>query len=274
MYGDNSRGYSTYDSHITGLITLLNSLKSTPVQRLCFQNVLLDSVCAEVFIQLLSHNQNITDLAIKGSTHFTDSSCTPSSPNKWTFFRPLEMKSLAVLSVSHNKLGTGGTVAFLEFLCLNPQLAVLKGSKCDLTDDFFTDTHYWETSSLKELTIIDRNDGISIEGWTILFQSLRRNTFVSLIKLNCYSDCDIGEVLNEMIISNTSIQYLTICEYSSNSQYNTKSLARALIQNITLKEIRYGYGINVDGLKREIQNLKRDKNVTISPEWNLKIREA
>ncbi len=80
---------------------------------------------------------------------------------------------------------------------------------------------------------------------------------------------DIGEVLNA-IISNKSIQYLQImCPYDE--YINTESLARALIQNLTLKEIRYGYG---DEVKREIQKLKRDKNVTISPEWNLKIRAA
>ena len=183
------------------------------------------------------------------------------------------MKSLTVLSVSQNKLEADGAVALLDFLRLNPQLAVLKASSCDLTDDLFTDTHYWETSSLKELTI-DRNKDISVEGWTNLFQSLRHNK--SLIKLNCCVYDHIGEVLNEIIISNKCIQYLTICEYSSNSQY-TESLARALIQNLTLKEIRYGYRFErdaVDDLKREIQTLKRDKNITISPEWNLKIRAA
>ncbi len=259
--------YLSHGQTITGLITLLNSLKYTPVQKLCFLNVLFDGVCTEAFIQLLSHNQNITDLAIKGSTYFTDSSCTPSSPIMWTFFRSLQMKSLAVLSISHNHLKAGGTVALLDFLRLNPQLAVLKASSCDLTDDLFTDTHYWETSSLEEL-IIDKNyDGISIDGWTNLFQSLRHNT--SLIKLSCNIYADIGEVLNKMIISNKYIQYLTIHQYDS--QYNTESLARALIQNLTLKEIRYGYGDNVYHLKREIQKLKRYKNVTISPEWNLKI---
>ncbi len=82
---------------------------------------------------------------------------------------------------------------------------------------------------------------------------------------------DIGEVLNKMIISNKSIQYLTISKYPYDSEYNTESLARALIQNLTLKEIRYGYGDEVHYLKRET---KRDKNVKISPEWNLKIRAA
>ena len=121
---------------------------------------------------------------------------------------------------------------------------------------------------MKELTI-DWKDEFSIEGWTNLF---RHNT--SLIKLNCYNclfAIDIGEVLNKMIISNKSIQYLTISKYPYDSEYNTESLARALIQNLTLKEIRYGYGDNVYHLKREIQKLKRYKNVTISPEWNLKI---
>ena len=158
--------YLSHGQTITGLITLLNSLKSTPVQRLCFQNVLLDSVCAEVFIQLLSHNQNITDLAIKGNTQFIG---TPS--------------------------------------------------------------YYWETSSLEELIIDNKND-ISIEGWTNLFQSLRHNT--SLIKLNCHMYCvfGIGEVLNEMIISNNkSIQYLTI-RYLSDGHYNTEALARALSKKL------------------------------------------
>ena len=262
-----------YDSDtITGLITLLNSLKSTLVQRLRFQDVFFNSECTEAFIQLLSHNQNITDLAIKGTTHFTDSCCTPSSPNRWTFFRSLQMKSLAILSVSHNILKAGGTMALLGFLRLNPQLAVLEASDCNLTDDLFTYIHYnWETFSLKELTI-DRNKDISVKGWTNLFQSLRHNT--SLIKLKCYCHVDISEVLNEMIISNKCIQYLTTSKYPSEGQYNTKSLARALIQNLTLKEIRYRKGDDVDDLKREIQKLKRDKNITISPEWNLKIRAA
>ena len=252
----------SHNRTITGLITLLNSLKYTPVQKLCFKNVLFNSVCTEAFIQLLSDNQNITDLAIKGSKYFTDSSCTPSSPTLWS----LQMKSLAVLSVSH-KLEADGTMALLDFLRLNPQLAVLKASWCHLTDDLFTDTHYWETSSLEEL-IINGNGNISIEGWTNLFQSLRHNT--SLIKLSCYIYADIGEVLNKMIISNKNIQYLeTRVPY--NRQCNTESLARALIQNLTLKEIRHD---DVDDLKREIQTLKRDKNITISPEWNLKIREA
>ena len=266
-----------FDCHkrrITGVTTLLNSLKYTPVQRLCFENVLFNSVCTQAFIQLLSHNQNITDLAIKGSTYFTDFSCTPSSLNTWTFFRSLHIKSVTVLSVIYCQLRAGGTVALLDFLRLNPQLAVLKASDCCLTDDLFTDTQYWETSSLKEL-IIDNKNYISIEGWTNLFQSLRHNT--SLIKLNCHMYCvfDIGEVLNETIISNNkSIQYLTI-RYFSKGQYNTEALARALIQNLTLKEIRYGCGDEVyDDLKRKIQKLKRDKNVTISPEWNLKIRTA
>ncbi len=266
--------YSHTINTITGLITLLNSLKSTLVQRLCFQNVSFNSVCTETFIQLLSHNQNIADLAIEGNTHFTDSSCTPSSPKTWTFFRSLQMKSLAILSVSNNNLRAGGTVALLDFLRLNPQLAVLKVYNCNLTDDLFTDTHYWETSSLKELTIDRYYKGINIEGWTNLFQSLRHNK--SLIKLNCCVYDHIREVLNEIIISNKCIQYLTICEDSFNSQY-TESLARALIQNLTLKEIRYGYRFErdaVDDLKREIQTLKRDKNITISPEWNLKIRAA
>ncbi len=262
--------YYTIGQTITGLILLLNSLKSTPVQKLLFQNILFDSVCTEAFIQLLSYNQNITDLAIKGSTYFTDSSCTSSSPNTWTFFRSLQMKSLTVLNINGNKLKADGTVALLDFLHLNPQLAVLKASNCELTDDLFTDTHYWKTSSLKELTL-DSNYNISVEGWTNLFQSLRHNT--SLIKLNCYIYIvfDIGDMLNETIISNKCIQYLAI---SKPVESNTESLARALIQNLTLKEIRYGNDDNLDDLKREIQKLKRDKNITISPDWNLKIREA
>ncbi len=93
-----------------------------------------------------------------------------------------------------------------------------------------------------------------------------------MIKLNCYFYDDIGEVLNETIISNKYIQYLTIREYASNSQYTTESLVRALIQNLTLKEITYGCNSDdADDLEREIQKLKRDKNVTIPPEWKLKI---
>ena len=124
----------------------------------------------------------------------------------WKFFRSLQMKSLTVLSVSHNKLKADSTVALLDFLHLNAQLTILEASDCYLTDYLFTDTHYWETSSLKEL-IIDRNNDISIEGWTNLFQSLKHNT--SLIILNCYCHADIGEVLNEMIISNKCIQYIS-----------------------------------------------------------------
>ncbi len=72
-----------------------------------------------------------------------------------------------------------------------------------------------------------------------------------------YCVFDIGEVLNETIISNNkSIQYLTI-RYFSDGQYNTESLARALIQNLSLKEIRYGYGDEVDDLKRETQKQYR-----------------
>ncbi len=184
----------------------------------------------------------------------------------------LQMPYLTVLSLNGNSLEADGTVALLDFLRLNPQLTVLKASNCDLTDDLFTDTHYWETSSLKELKL-KQNNLISVEGWTSLLQSLRHNT--SLIKLNCYCYHPryFGKAMNEMLISNKCIQYLTTREYSFHSQYNTESLARALIQNLTLKEIRYGHGIdNVDDLEREIRKLKRDRDVTISPEWKLKIR--
>ena len=263
-----------YDSHsqtVTGLITLLNSLKSTLVQKLCFENIFFDTECTEALMELLRHNKHLTDLVIT-RCYLTDVSHTLKSII--LFCQTLQMKSLTVLNINSNNLGTDGTVALLDFLRLNPQLTVLKAFDCDLTGDLFTDTHYWETSSLKEL-IINCNYGISIEGWTNLFQSLRQNT--SLIKLNfcCLRDGNIDEeVLSEMIISNKSIQYLTIDDYPNDSQHD-KSLARALVQNLTLKEITYGSGVDRDAvydLKREIQKLKRDKNVTISPEWNLKIR--
>ena len=244
-----------HDGHrqtITGLNILLNSLKSTPVQKLCFENILFDSECTEALMELLSDNKHLTELAMEQI--FTDSNTCI-----WQFLRSLQIKSLTVLSVSHNKLRAEGTEALLHFLRLNPQLAVLRASYCQLTNDLFTDTHYWETSSLKELTI-DNNNDIRIEGWTNLFRSLRDNT--SLIKLNCYSlFVNMSEVLNEMIISNKCIQYLTICAYLS---HNTESLARALVQNLTLKKITYGLNRdNADDLKKEIQKIKRDKNVTI-----------
>ena len=282
---------------ITGLNTLLNSLKSTPVQKLRFENILFDSECTEALLELLRH-KHLTDLAMEGHTNYlTYASRTPRSII--LLCQTLQIKSLTVLSLNGNKLEADGTVALINFLRLNPQLTVLRAFDCNLTDDLFTDTHYWETSSLEEL-IINCNYGIRIKGWTNLFQSLRQNT--SLIKLNFtrlpYSDID-EEVLSEMIISNKSIQYLTIDDYPYNSQHDKslaralvqnltlreitnnsqhdKSLARALVQNLTLKEIMYGSGFDrdaADDLKREIQKLKRDKNVTISPEWNLKIRAA
>ena len=236
----------SHDQTITGLVTLLNSLKSTLVQKLCFENIFFDTECTKALMELLSHNKHLTDLAMQKKTcYLTDVSHTPKSII--LFCQTLQMKSLTVLNINGNKLGTDGTVALLDFLRLNPQLAVLKASHCHVTDDLFIDTHYWETSCLKELAIDISN---------------------------------IGEVLNETIISNKGIQYLAISKYSSEedteslSQEDTESLARALIQNLTLKEIRYGNDDNLDDLKREIQKLKRDKNVTISPDWNLKIREA
>ncbi|XP_064389815.1 uncharacterized protein LOC135337765 isoform X3 [Halichondria panicea] len=260
------------DQNLSGLITLLNSLMFTPIQKLCFKNVHFNTECAETLIEVLSHSKLLTVLAMDGNTYLTDASCTPSAWKTWRFFRSIQMESLTELSFSYNSLGTEGTVALLDFLRHNPRLAVLKASNCDLTDDLFVDSYYWQTSSLKKL-IIDRNMYISVEGWTNLFQNLRHNT--SLIKLNCYCFPDIGKVLNEMIISSKCIQYLRINSYLSVSQYDTESLARALVQNLTLKEITYGDKFDrdaVDDLQREIQKLKRDRNVTISPEWNLKIR--
>ncbi len=117
----------TYDSRsqtLTGLVTLLNSLKSTPVQKLCFENVHFDGVCTEAFNQVLSTSKHLTHLAMKGKTYLTGSSSTLHT-----------IKSLTEITFNGNKLGADGTVALLDFLRLNPQLAVLKASDCHLTDD-------------------------------------------------------------------------------------------------------------------------------------------
>ena len=80
---------------------------------------------------------------------------------------------------------------------------------------------------------------------------------------------NIIEALFEMIEHNETILTLTIDPDIICRHYN--SMARALLQNTTLQNLYMSSG--VDELKETIRQLKLDENVSVHPNWNLKIEK-
>ena len=267
-----------------GWVQLFQTIRygTTSLQKLDISINRLRSEGVIALSQMHLHNKTITELSIGNIS----SSATITTEAWIQLFQVLRQHpTLSILNISENHLEREGSIALGECLHHNKTITVLEACKCGLTDDVLkamaTNLSH-ESSSLREIDI-SNNNSLTSEGWIPIFQILQQNS--SLRKLNIRKSYEPVEVdrrgkvvtaLAEMISRNKGIQELTIStEFFENEH---KLLARSLVQNTTLQELRVlswtdrSTSKDANILKEEIEKLKQEEGI-VPPDWNLMITE-
>ena len=263
-----------------GWVQLFQAIQkgTTPLQKLDIRFSSVQSEGVIALSQMLLHNNTITALSIRNNIF---SSVTIPTEAWIQLFQVLRQHpTLSILDINNNNLGREGSIALGECLHHNKTITVLEAWHCGLTDDVLkamaTNLSH-ESSSLREINI-RANNSLTSEGWIPVFQILQQNS--SLRKLNIsYKAMEVdrrGNVVSamaEMISRNKGIQELTISKQFIENEH--KLLAKSLVQNTTLQELRvYSFTDrsikDIDILKEEIKKLKQEEGI-VPPDWNLKM---
>ena len=190
--------------------------------------------------------------------------------------------SLQKLHISENNIQSEGVIALSQMLLHKKTITVLGAWKCGLTDDVLKAmaTNLSHESSLLSGIYISNNNSLTSEGWIPFCQILQQNSSLrKLIVYDSYEPMDVDQrgnvvtALAEMISRNKGIQELDISKQFIEDE--PKLLARSLVQNATLQELRvYSRSSTgrstIDILEEEIEKLKQEEGI-VSPDWNLTI---